>query len=110
MLKANNTEIVTTLIQMVYDVYNDCLYQTSSAYSWPARSLTNMLNMHFSSVVSDDGADVQIEPFKPSSMQVHYRDPVHYREVMECIKIVEVQRIKEILEECLVLSVQIEAA
>jgi hypothetical protein len=41
-LKSHNASVVTFLVRLAFDVYNDSLYETLSAYSWLASSLTTM--------------------------------------------------------------------
>ena len=77
--------VLKTLTEMAIEVYNDSKLLTLSAWSWPSRSLANLhAQLQFKSLV--DSSNMQsVTPFKPSTEELHYRDPMHYAEMLEII-------------------------
>jgi len=69
----HNAAVVKLLVHMAFDVYNDCLYETLSAYSWPARSLTTMAANRLIAVMHDEGSDANVSTFTPAAQDLHYR-------------------------------------
>jgi len=63
--------------------------ETPSAFSWQARSLTNLAADHFVSVIRDNGLEANVPTFEPPASELHYRDPVYYGEMLHCVAAIE---------------------
>lgn len=109
-LKKNSTKVINFLIKLAFDVYTDSLLETCSAYSWPARSLTQLAASRFISVITDTGLDSEVAPFTPALSDLHYRDPVHYAEMLECIARVEERKLIEKMANAVVISMQLDGS
>jgi len=112
-LKAHNASVVTFLMQLAslaFHVYNDSLYETLSAYSWPAWSLTTMAASKVIAVLHDERPDVKLNTFQPAVQDLHYRDPVYYCQMLDCVHSVELKRTTELLGKCVVFSIQIDGS
>lgn len=75
-LKAHDARLLNFLVSLAFDVYNDSLYETISAYSWPARSLTTMAASRMNSAMNDEKQAATFSEFKPVSADLQYRNPV----------------------------------
>ena len=109
-LKSHNAQVVRLLVGMAYDVYNDCLCETASANSWPARSLTNLAANRLVVLMTDEGCDAELPPFTPSTNDLHYRDPVYYRHMLESVNAIEDERISKMFDACIAFSIQIDGS
>jgi hypothetical protein len=103
-------EVVEMLIRMCMDAYNDCIVERCSAYSWPARSLTQLATESFIGHIRSQGMNSDFLPYKPSSIDLHYRDPVYYCEMVKCVGQVELQKLKTMMESCIVYSMQVDGS
>ena len=99
-----------TLTRMAMDAYNDCLLKRSPAHSWPARSLTHLAvdsfighDMH----IRKHRTDSEFISFTPTGNNLHHSDPVYYAEMVSCIGEVELDRLKDKLQQCIVYCIQI---
>lgn len=102
--------VMEFLIRLAFDVYSDSLIETASAFSWPARSLTQLSADRFIAIQRDEGIEAQIPSFRPQASQLHYRDPVHYGEMLECVAKIERMKLKERMDKSLVFSAQIDGS
>lgn len=71
LLKKQEAAVWEYLVRLAFDVYNDALCETTSAYSWPSRSLTQLAADSFINTIRDNGFDVNVPSFKPSESQLH---------------------------------------
>jgi hypothetical protein len=92
-LKSANTAILTTLIELAIDVYNDSKQKTLSANSWPSRSLAHEHALNQINVYKDHGLNAEFSGFNPSSTALHYRNPVVYREMLQCVSQIELSNV-----------------
>ena len=106
--KKANTNVVKFLVNMAYYLYNDCLCETISAHSWPARSLTTLAATRLISLMEDEGPDAVLPEFKPTNAELHYRDPMCYRDMLSSVQAIELQKVKKMFLECIVYSIQID--
>eukprot|EP00795_Rhopilema_esculentum_P007132 gene7132-biopygen8533 len=109
-LKKANTNVVKCLVNMAFDLYNDCLCETISAHSWPARPLTTLAATRLISLMEDEGPDAVLPEFKPANAELHYRDPMCYRDMLSSVQAIELQKVKKMFLECIVYSIQIDGS
>jgi len=109
-ISIRNASVVTFLVHLAFDVYNDSLYETLSAYPWLARSLTTMAASKVIAVLHDEGSDVKLNTFQPPVQDLRYRDPVYYRQMLDCVHSVELKRTTKLFSKCVVFSIQIDGS
>eukprot|EP00794_Sanderia_malayensis_P014489 gene14489-15993_t len=109
-LKKANTNVVKLLVNMAFDLYNDCLCETISAHSWPARSLTTIAATRLISLMEDEGPDAVLPEFKPTNAELHYRDQMCYRGMLLSVQAIELQKVKKMFLECIIHSIQIDGS
>ena len=80
--KKAKANVVEFLVNMALDLYNNCLCETISAHSWPARSLTTLAATRLISLMEDEGPDAVLPEFKPTNAELHYRDTMCYRNML----------------------------
>lgn len=105
--KKANTQIIGLLTHLAVDVYNDSLFETLAAWSWPARSLANM---HAERVLSMEADNQPFSPLTPPAASMHYRSPDAYKEMLDIISAMERNRLGERLQKCLLYSIQVDGS
>jgi hypothetical protein len=106
----NKEEVMKILIRMAFDVYNDCLLQRLSAYSWPSRSLTTFAADNFITYVGENGMDSTFVAYQPPPLDLHYRSPECYSEMAESIADCERQKLRHVFDDCIVFSLQVDGS
>lgn len=109
-LTAHKADLVKFLVTFAFDVYNDSLCETVSAYSWPSRSLTVLAAERLNSLMRDEGPDAALPPFIPAPSNLHYRDPTRYRDMLQSVNAVEVKRVSKMFDDCIAFSIQIDGS
>ena len=106
-LKKANSHVVGILTQLAVDVYNDSLFETLTAWSWPARSLASM---HVQRVLALEADHQPFIPLTPPSATLQYRTPDAYKEMLDVIGTMERDRLGERLQKCLLYSIQVDGS
>ena len=87
------------------DVYNDSLFETLTAWSWPARSLASM---HAQRVLALEADHQPFIPLTTRSATLLYRTPDACKEMLGIIGTMERDRLGERLHKCLIYSIQVD--
>lgn len=103
-------EVFEILIRMCLDVYNDCISERNSSYSWPSRSLTHLAANSFLGHVQAHGIDADFVEYEPSPSDLHYRDPVFYGQMVSCIGKVEQKKLRDTISECVAFTIQVDGS
>ena len=80
-----------------------------SGFSWPSRCLTTV----YSDQLVDQFAqnvDCNIPQFKPTSVEMHYRDTNFYYEMISCIAEVCKKHLRDDFNECDAVGIQIDGS
>ena len=107
-LKTNYPAVINTLVHMAVDVYNDSKLLTPSAWSWPSRSLVSKHAEQQAKKYDSVESNGDISEFKPTAVDLHYRDPTHYAELLAIQGSLEKEKLKAELQSCLRFSMQID--
>ena len=91
------------------DCYNDTMCETVSGFSWPSRSLTTIYSDQLVRQFAQD-LDCNIPQFKPTSVEMHYRDTNVYYEMISCIAEVFKKTLLDELNECDAVGNQIDGS
>ena len=109
-LRKQDTAVATMLTRLAVDVYNDSLMSTFPARNRPARSLAQMKADHVLAAVSDNGWEVDLQPFSPPNSALHYRDPVAYRDTVDLVASLEVEKLTSKITNSVCCAIQIDGS
>ena len=105
--KKYRADVLSVLVELATDVYNDSLVETPTAWSWPSRSLAAQ---HSRRVMQMMDASTPFTPTQPSGSNLLYRTPDMYREMLEVVGAIEAEKLGRSLSECVVYSIQVDGS
>lgn len=109
-MKSNDPVVINTLVHMAVDVYNVSKSLTLAAWSWPSRTLAHIHAEQQANIYATDERNGEFSQFKPTAVDLHYRDPVHYAELLAIQGSLEREKLKGELQTCLRFSMQIDGS
>ena len=109
LLKSTDSTVLQTLTRMAVDVYNDSKNLTLAAWSWPSRSLAGLHAEQQLKMYGQEEA-VKFSPYKPTSAELHYRDPMHYAEMLNILAKSEKDVLAREIKESICFSIQMDGS
>ena len=100
--------LISNLIRMAIDVYNDSMIKTLSACSWPSRCLAQQHAEKQVSQYRDNGLDCPFTPFEPSDGSLRYKNPTYYSEMLNVVSSLEQERVTTFLKQADCFSLQVD--
>lgn len=98
-MKKHDFQMISTLIKLTVDVYNDSMIKTLSPWSWPSRSLAHQHAENLVAHFTDHGLDYNFMPFSPGEGSLQYKNPIMYSEMLEIVASLETEKLVEKLKE-----------
>ena len=107
-MKKYEENLISNLIRIAVDVYNDSVIKTLSAWSWPSRSLAQQHAENQVAYYRDYGLDCPFAPFEPTDGSLRYKNPTQYSEMLEIVAYLEQERVTTLLKQADCISLQVD--
>ena len=107
-MKKYKENLISNLIRIAVDVYNDSMIKTLSAWSWPSRSLAQQHAQNQVAYYRDYGLDCPFAHFEYTDGSLRYKNPTHYSEMLEIVASLEQERVTTLLKQADCFSLQVD--